>query len=101
MAPVLVLVAIGAITGNVLGGRLGDRFSKPGIFVIFQIVSAGLGLTLFGAGLALAPVVALAILLTLCNSASRPAFLAYGSELAPRQRAPSSGSSRSPTRAGS
>jgi MFS family permease len=25
-------------------------------------------------------------LLTLCNSASRPAFRAYGSELAPRQR---------------
>jgi hypothetical protein len=31
-----------------LGGRLGDRFSKPGIFVIFQLVSAGLGLALFG-----------------------------------------------------
>jgi MFS family permease len=30
--------------------------------------------------------VALAILLTLCNAASRPAFLAYGSDLAPRQR---------------
>jgi len=83
---VLVLVAIGAITGNVLGGRLGDRFSKPGIFVIFQLVSAGLGLALFGGGLSFAPVVALAILLTLCNSGSRPAFLAYASELAPRQR---------------
>ena len=86
VAPVLVLVAIGAITGNVLGGRLGDRFSKPGIFVIFQLVSAGLGLALFGGGLSFAPVVALAILLTLCNSGSRPAFLAYASELAPRQR---------------
>jgi DHA1 family inner membrane transport protein len=86
VAPVLVVVAIGAIAGNVVGGRLGDRFSKPGIFVIAQVVSAGLGLTLFGAGLPFAPVVALAILLTLCNSASRPAFLAYSSELAPRQR---------------
>jgi predicted MFS family arabinose efflux permease len=86
VAPVLVLVAIGAIAGNVLGGRLGDRFSKPGIFVIFQLVSAGLGLALFGGGLSFAPVVALAILLTLCNSGSRPAFLAYASELAPRQR---------------
>ena len=37
-------------------------------------------------GLSFAPVVALAILLTLCNSGSRPAFLAYASELAPRQR---------------
>jgi predicted MFS family arabinose efflux permease len=86
VAPVLVLVAIGAIAGNVLGGRLGDRFNKPRIFVIAQIISAGLGLALFGAGLGFAPVVALAISLTLCNSASRPAFLAYGSELAPRQR---------------
>jgi len=86
VAPVLALVAIGAIAGNVLGGRLGDRFNKPGIFVIAQVVSAGLGLTLFGAGLPFAAVVALATLLTLCNAASRPAFLAYGSELAPRQR---------------
>jgi DHA1 family inner membrane transport protein len=86
VAPVLVLVAIGAITGNVLGGRLGDRFHKPVIFVVAQVISAGLGLALFGAGLSLAPVVALAIALTLCNAASRPAFLAYGSELAPRQR---------------
>ena len=86
VAPVLVLVAIGAIAGNVLGGRLGDRFNKPAIFVIAQIISAGLGLALFGAGLPFAPVVALATLLTLCNSGSRPAFLAYSSELAPRQR---------------
>jgi len=86
VAPVLALVAIGAITGNVLGGRLGDRFHRPGIFVIAQVVSAGLGLALFGAGLPFAPVVALAFSLTLCNAASRPAFLAYGSELAPRQR---------------
>ena len=86
VAPVLALVAVGAISGNVLGGRLGDRFHKPGIFVIAQVVSAGLGLALFGAGLPFAPVVALAFALTLCNAASRPAFLAYGSELAPRQR---------------
>ena len=86
VAPVLALVAIGAITGNVLGGRLGDRFHKPAIFVIAQVISAGLGLALFGAGLAFAPVVALAIALTLCNAGSRPAFLAYGSELAPHQR---------------
>jgi predicted MFS family arabinose efflux permease len=86
VAPVLALVAIGAITGNVLGGRLGDRFHKPAIFVIAQIISAGLGLALFGAGLPFAPIVALAIALTLCNAASRPAFLAYGSELAPKQR---------------
>ncbi len=86
VAPVLALVAVGAISSNVLGGRLGDRFPKPAIFVIAQVVSAALGLALFGAGLPFAPVVALAFALTLCNAASRPAFLAYGSELAPRQR---------------
>jgi MFS transporter, DHA1 family, inner membrane transport protein len=86
VAPVLALVAVGAISGNVLGGRLGDRFHKPAIFVIAQVVSAALGLALFGAGLPFAPVVALAFALTLCNAASRPAFLAYGSELAPRER---------------
>ncbi len=86
VAPVLTLVALGAISGNVLGGRLGDRFPKPAIFVVAQLVSAALGLALFGGGLPFAPVVALAITLTLCNAASRPAFLAYGSELAPRQR---------------
>jgi DHA1 family inner membrane transport protein len=86
VAPVLALVAIGAIAGNVLGGRLGDRFNKPGIFVTAQIVSAGLGLALFGAGLGFAPAALLATVLTLWNAGSRPAFLAYGSELAPRQR---------------
>jgi predicted MFS family arabinose efflux permease len=86
VAPVLALVAIGAITGNMLGGWLGDRFHKPGIFVVAQIISAGLGLALFGAGLGFAAAVALATALTLCNAASRPAFLAYGSEQAPRQR---------------
>jgi DHA1 family inner membrane transport protein len=86
VAPVLALIAAGAIGGNMVGGWLGDRFHKPGIFVGAQIVSAGLGLTLFGAGLPFSATVALAVALTLCNAASRPAFLAYGSEQAPRQR---------------
>jgi DHA1 family inner membrane transport protein len=86
VAPVLILVALGAIGGNMLGGRLGDRFPQPVIFVVAQIISAGLGLALFGASFPFAPMVALAVLLTLCNAASRPAFLAYGSDLAPRQR---------------
>ena len=86
VAPVLVLVALGAIGGNMLGGRHGGRLPQPVIFVVAQIISAGLGLALFGAGFPFAPVVALAVLLTLCNAASRPAFLAYGSDLAPRQR---------------
>src|SRR5260370_42533182 len=61
VAPVLVVVAVGAIAGNVGGGRPGGRFRKPGIFVGAQVVSAGLGPTLFGAGLPFAPGVAPAI----------------------------------------
>jgi MFS transporter, DHA1 family, inner membrane transport protein len=83
---VLAVIALGAIAGNVLGGWLGDRFLKPGIFVVAQITAGTLGLALFAARLTFAASVALAALLALANAASRPAFLAYGSELAPRQR---------------
>jgi predicted MFS family arabinose efflux permease len=86
VAPVLALVALGAIAGNMLGGWLGDRFHRPGIFVVAQVVGAGLGAALFAGGLRFGPAVALAAVLTLDNAASRPSFLAYGSELAPRQR---------------
>jgi predicted MFS family arabinose efflux permease len=84
---VLALVAVGAIAGNVLGGWLGDRFFKPGIFVVAQLMAGTLGLAVFAAPITFAAAVALAALLALANAASRPAFLAYGSELAPpRQR---------------
>lgn len=83
---VLAVVAVGAIAGNILGGWLGDRFLKPGIFVVAQLTAGTLGLALFAARLTFAASVALAALLALANAASRPAFLAYGSELAPRQR---------------
>lgn len=86
VAPVLAVIAAGTIAGNVLGGWLGDRFHKPGIFVATQLVAGGLGLVLFAAGLLFPAAVALATLLVLTNAASRPAFLAYGSELAPQQR---------------
>jgi len=84
---VLAVVAVGAIAGNLLGGWLGDRFFKPGIFVVAQLTAGMLGLALFAAPITFAAAVALAALLALANTASRPAFLAYGSELAPpRQR---------------
>jgi DHA1 family inner membrane transport protein len=87
VAPVLAVVAVGTIAGNVLGGWLGDRFLKPGIiFVVAQLIAGTLGLALFGARLLFPAAVALAALLALANAASRPAFLAYGSELAPKQR---------------
>jgi predicted MFS family arabinose efflux permease len=86
VAPVLAIVAVGTIAGNILGGWLGDRFVQPGIFVVAQLVAGTLGLTLFGATLAFPAAVGLAALLSMVNAASRPAFLAYGSDLAPGQR---------------
>jgi len=86
VAPVLAVVAIGTIAGNVLGGWLGDRFPKPAIFVVAQLVAGVLGVLLFGVAPALPVAVALAASLALANAASRPAFLAYGSDLAPGQR---------------
>jgi predicted MFS family arabinose efflux permease len=86
VAPVLAVVALGAIGGNVVGGWLGDRFLRPAIFIGAQLVAGLLGLALFGSSPRLGTAVALACLLTLANASSRPGFLAYGSELAPAQR---------------
>ena len=84
---VLVVVAVGAIGGNVLGGWLGDRFLKPGIFVCGSGSSRGCWAWSSSPLHSRLP----------RRSGSRrcwrspmprspPAFLAYGSELAPRQR---------------
>lgn len=86
IAPVLAVVAVGTIAGNVAGGWLGDRFLKPGIFVVAQLLAGALGWVLFGTTLLFPTAVALAGLLAMANAASRPAFLAYSSELAPDQR---------------
>lgn len=86
VAPAIVVVALGSVGGNVLGGWLGDRFHRLGIFVLAQLAAGLLGLAVFGAGLALPLTVALAALLTLANAASRPAFLAYATDLAPAGR---------------
>ena len=59
--------------------------SEAAIFVVAQLVAGTLGLLLFGAALALPAVVARRRS-ALANAASRPAFLAYGSDLAPGQR---------------
>jgi predicted MFS family arabinose efflux permease len=86
VAPVLTVVALGTIAGNVLGGWLGDRVVTLHLFVVAQAAAGVLGLVLFGGGLAFAGAVALAAVMVFANAASRPAFLAYGSELAPAQR---------------
>jgi DHA1 family inner membrane transport protein len=85
VALILPLVAAGAIGGNVLGGWLGDRLPRPGLFLVSQVTAGGLALVLFGTRLGLPAAVALAALFALANATSRPGFLAYSSELAPRQ----------------
>lgn len=64
----------------------GDRFGKLGIFITAQLAAGGLGLVLFGFPLAFPAAVAMAALVGLASAASRPPFLAFGSEVAPGQR---------------
>ena len=73
VAPVLAVVAVGTIAGNMLGGWLGDRFLKPGIFVVAQLVAGTLGLLLFGAALVLPVVVALVIVI-MAPGIGRPSY---------------------------
>ena len=86
VAPAIVVVALGSVAGNLVGGWLGDRFHRILVFVTAQLTAAVLGLLVFGAGLGLPATVALAAVLALVNAASRPSFLAYSTELAPRNR---------------
>ena len=88
VAPALALVAIGTIVGNGLGGWLGDRFRGPraAIFVCAQSVAGGFALILFGVAPGLVFSVVLGALFGLSNASSRPAFLALGAELSPRNR---------------
>jgi predicted MFS family arabinose efflux permease len=86
VAPALVLVAVGTIVGNSLGGWLGDRFPRATIFVAAQLCAGAIGLVLFGVSPSLAISVLLGGLFGLSNATSRPAFLALGSELSPRYR---------------
>jgi len=86
VAPLLSVVAGGFIAGNLFGGWLGDRLSKPVIFIASQTVAGILGLLLFELDLRLATAVLLAVVVALANAASRPGVLAYGSELAPGRR---------------
>jgi len=86
VAPAIVVVAAGSVAGNVLGGWLGDRLPRLPVFVVAQLAAGLLGLAVFGGGLWLPSTVALGSLLALVNAASRPSFLAYSTELAPRNR---------------
>jgi len=86
VAPALAVVAVGTIGGNTAGGWLGDRLPKAAIFVGAQTVAGLIGLALFGLTPGLFISVVAGGLFGLANAASRPAFLALGSELSPRYR---------------
>jgi DHA1 family inner membrane transport protein len=86
VAPFLAAVAAGMIAGNVFGGWLGDRISRPGTFIAAQLTAAALGLVLFGLALPLPAAVAVGTLVTFVNASSRPGFLAFTSEVAPANR---------------
>ncbi|HET6319036.1 MAG TPA: MFS transporter [Chloroflexota bacterium] len=86
VAPALAVVAVGTIGGNTLGSWLGDRFRRAAIFVVAQTCAGLVGLALFGLTPGLLVSVIIGGTFGLANAASRPAFLALGSELSPRHR---------------
>jgi predicted MFS family arabinose efflux permease len=86
VAPLLLLVALGAVAGNVTGGWLGDRLPRALVYCVTQLVSGMIGATVFGGGLALPATVALAALFGFTNATGRPSSLALATELAPTHR---------------
>jgi len=86
VAPALALVAAGNIVGNMLGGWLGDRFSRPGIFVVAQLAAGGTGLALFWLHAGWMASALLGALFGLANASSRPGILALGADLVPAHR---------------
>jgi DHA1 family inner membrane transport protein len=86
VAPTLVLVAVGSIAGNILGGWLGDRLSKAAIFVVAQLAAAIIALALFTLPVGLVISAVGGALFGLVNASSRPALLALGTGLSDRHR---------------
>jgi DHA1 family inner membrane transport protein len=86
VAPTLVLVAVGSIAGNILGGWLGDRLSKAAIFVVAQVAAAMIALALFTLPIGLVISAVGGALFGLVNASSRPALLALGTGLSDRHR---------------
>jgi predicted MFS family arabinose efflux permease len=86
VAPTLVLVAIGSIVGNLVGGWLGDRLPKAAIFVLAQVAAGAIALALFTLPVGLTISAVGGALFGLVNATSRPALLALGTELSARHR---------------
>lgn len=86
VAPALAVVAVGTIGGNTIGGWLGDRLPRAAVFVGAQALASLIALALFGLTPGLVVSVLVGGTFGLANAASRPSFLALGSELSPRYR---------------
>lgn len=86
VAPALSLVAIGNIAGNIAGGWLGDRFSRPAIFVVAQLLAGGIALALFWLHAGWVASTVLGALFGVANASSRPGILAFGADLVPAHR---------------
>ena len=86
VAPALSLVALGNLGGNVIGGWLGDRFSRPAIFVAAQLLAGAVALVLFWLHAGLIVSTILGVLFGLANASSRPGMLAFGADLVPAHR---------------
>jgi predicted MFS family arabinose efflux permease len=82
----LVAVALGALLGSWLGGRLADRFSKPGVFGVTELAGGVFAVPLFLLAPALVVTTALATLVSLLGTAGRPAMLWLVSQVAPQSR---------------
>lgn len=86
IAPALAAAALGAIAGNVLGGRLADRVNRPLAYATALVTSIVFALPLFLLPGHLGLSTALAALFGLANGASRPAFQSLASEASTQHR---------------
>lgn len=86
VAPILTLVALGTISGNLVGGWLADRVSRPLLFMIAQSITGLLGVSLLGWPVWLGVSTAGGILLTFANALSRPGFMAMAVGLSEQNR---------------
>jgi predicted MFS family arabinose efflux permease len=87
LALALALVALGTLSGNVIGGRIADRTrSRARLFAVTSVATALLAVPTLTWQPGLAASVALGFVYSFVNSAGRPALLATLSEVPSRLR---------------
>lgn len=87
LALALALVALGTLSGNVIGGRIADRMrSRACLFAVTSVVTALLAVPTLTWQPGLAASVVLGFAYSFVNSAGRPALLATLSEVPSRLR---------------